>query len=96
MFIPSSGDSRIGRPWYDNGCDDAGDYGMTYTIVPSLAVQICDDCRFGERDRFALLMSYGHAARRAGYFVDVYRKNNPPFSENHPRVSYKNYIVPSH
>jgi hypothetical protein len=62
-------------PADDNGCGDAGDYGMTDTIVPSLAVQICDDCRFDERDRFALLMSYGHAARRAGYLVDPLNTN---------------------
>ena len=65
----------VPAPVDDNGCGDAGDYGMTDTIVPSLAVQICDDCRFGESDRFALLMSYGHAARRAGYLVDPLNTN---------------------
>ena len=48
---------------------------MTYTIVSSLAVQICDDCRFGESDRFALLMSCGYAARRAGYLADPLNTN---------------------
>jgi hypothetical protein len=54
----------------DAGCGDASAYDMTDTVIPSIAVMICDDCRFAEADRHALLLSYGDAARRAGYIVD--------------------------
>ena len=57
-------------PADDAGCGDASAYDMTDTVIPSIMVMICDDCRFAEADRHALLLSYGDAARRAGYIVD--------------------------
>ena len=57
-------------PADDAGCGDASAYDMTDTVIPSIVVMICDDCRFAEADRHALLLSYGDAARRAGYIVD--------------------------
>lgn len=57
-------------PADDEGCGDVSAYDMTDTVVPSILVTICDDCRFAEADRHALLLSYGDAARRAGYIVD--------------------------
>ena len=57
-------------PADDAGCGDASAYDMTDTVIPSIVVQMCDDCRFAEADRYALLLSYGDAARRAGYIVD--------------------------
>ena len=58
-------------PVDDAGCGDAGAYDMTDTVIPSLTVTMsCDDCRFAEADRYALLLSYGDAARRAGYIVN--------------------------
>ena len=57
-------------PADDAGCGDASAYDMTDTVIPSIVVMICDDCRFAEADRYALLLSYGDAARRAGYIVD--------------------------
>jgi len=58
-------------PADDEGCGDVSAYDMTDTVVPSLTVTMsCDDCRFDENDRYALLRSYGEAARRAGYIVD--------------------------
>ena len=58
-------------PADDAGCGDASAYDMTDTVIPSLTVTMsCDDCRFAEADRYALLLSYGDAARRAGYIVD--------------------------
>ena len=62
-------------PVDDEGCGDVGAYELTHTVVPSLAVNICDDCRFDEDARFALLRSYGHAARRAGYIIDPLNTN---------------------
>lgn len=62
-------------PEDDNGCGDVSAYELTHTVVPSLAVNICDDCRFDEDARFALLRSYGHAARRAGYIIDPLNTN---------------------
>ena len=57
-------------PEDDASCGDASAYDMTDTVIPSIMVMICDDCRFAEADRYALLLSYGDAARRAGYIVD--------------------------
>lgn len=57
-------------PVDDAGCGDASAYDMTDTVIPSIVIAICDDCRFAEADRYALLLSYGNAARRAGYIVD--------------------------
>ena len=57
-------------PADDASCGDASAYDMTDTVIPSIMVMICDDCRFAEADRHALLLSYGDAARRAGYIVD--------------------------
>ncbi len=52
------------------GCGDVSASGMTDKIIPSISVKICNDCRFAEADRHALLLSYGDAARRAGYIVN--------------------------
>jgi len=57
-------------PADDGSCGDASAYTTTNTVIPSLSVVVCDDCRFSEMDRHALLLSYGDAARRAGYLVD--------------------------
>lgn len=54
----------------DGDCGDVSAYDMTDTVIPSIVVIICDDCRFADADRHALLLSYGDAARRAGYIVD--------------------------
>lgn len=63
--------AAVSAPVEDAGCGDASAYDMTDTVVPSLTVAIgCDDCRFDENDRYALLRSYGDAAQRAGYIVD--------------------------
>ncbi len=57
-------------PVDDEGCGDVGAYELTHTVVPSIVVMICNDCRFTEDDRYALLKSYGDGAVRAGYIVD--------------------------
>lgn len=57
-------------PVDEEGCGDAGAYEMTHTVIPSIVVRICNDCRFTEDDRYALLKSYGDGAVRAGYIVD--------------------------
>lgn len=62
-------------PVDDNGCGDVSAYELTDIVVPSLAVDICDDCRFDEDARFVLLGSYGQAARRAGYIIDPLNTN---------------------
>lgn len=54
----------------DGDCGSADAFSLTHTIIPSISVTICNDCRFTEVDRYALLKSYGDGAVRAGYIVD--------------------------
>lgn len=54
----------------DGDCGSADAFSLTHTVIPSISVTICHDCRFDETDRMALLHSYGDAAVRAGYIVD--------------------------
>lgn len=54
----------------DADCGNANAYYMIHSVVPSIAVTICRDCRFTESDRYAFLQSYAGAAQRAGYLID--------------------------
>jgi len=54
----------------DGDCGSADAFSLTHTVIPSISVTICEDCRFNEDDRYALLKSYGDGAVRAGYIVD--------------------------
>jgi hypothetical protein len=54
----------------EGDCGDAGAFDTAKTVIPSLSVMVCDDCRFSETDRYNLLLSYGEAAQRAGLLVD--------------------------
>jgi hypothetical protein len=54
----------------EEGCGSADAFVLTHTVVPSISLSVCDDCRFDDSDRYALLMSYGRAAQQAGYIVD--------------------------
>lgn len=57
------------------GCGDVSTNGMPDKIIPSISVRICSDCRFAEADRHALLLSYGDAARDAGYIINPMNSN---------------------
>lgn len=70
--VPGIASAAVGAPAQteDGDCGSADAFSLTHTIIPSISVTICDDCRFTEADRHALMLSYGDAARRAGYIVD--------------------------
>lgn len=54
----------------DPGCGSVDTAYMSGEVIRSIVVRVCEECRFSEADRYALLYSYGTGARDAGYIVD--------------------------
>lgn len=78
--IPAWSEPPAAEPADDGDCGNVAPYYLSNTVIPSITVVICDDCQFGEADRYALLRSYGEAAMQAGYIIDPF--NNSVLSIN--------------